>query len=341
MAAPNQDAPVASEERVSADAGHVADGQTCTEGFANPEFKIAMEILDNRWPDLDKRTMEVLAGQAIVVPISKANAAKELSVRLTRIVNAQFPHRQKRRKGRGELVLIRPQGTSGKGNRSAEFHPESTVSTDQALTRINLDSANSDTNRHILREHEFAVDSVDHIFYAVSPTHRKTLEAVLPVVEQEDSSRETAAKAGLYAPQVQRAYLAAQHASEVEFFREHERPAPVSKPYKPPGVSMEVYNRMPGQAVLPYFGDMRTGAGVDASPKRYVPLRTEPAPVSIDKSGARCVVSDTPLPTVNPYPPTDGCAHANRQWLAESYGYLELTCLDCRRVFRRKYALDV
>jgi hypothetical protein len=126
-----------------------------------PAFRIAFGILEERWPTLDKRTMEVLARQSIAKPISQTNVRKELSARLTRLVNAQFPHLQAQRNGRSRLVRISPPATRGKEGLGAETH-------DQTLSRINLDSANSDTNQYIFREHEAAVDNVDQIMRAAS-----------------------------------------------------------------------------------------------------------------------------------------------------------------------------
>ena len=61
---------------------------------------------------------------------------------------------------RGKLVFVRLR----RGNsQSAELDPEATLSTDQSLTELALQGANSDCNASILREHEKAFDRLAHI----------------------------------------------------------------------------------------------------------------------------------------------------------------------------------
>ena len=107
---------------------------------------------------------------------------------------------------RGKLVFVRLR----RGNsQSAELDPEATLSTDQSLTELALQGANSDCNASILREHEKAFDRLAHIESGVSATQRDVLVKVKDVVELRDSLQEIARKTGLHAPQVSRAFDAA------------------------------------------------------------------------------------------------------------------------------------
>src|ERR1700722_1223694 len=333
----DENEPFAVEESIAPNPEGAADVHVNPTG-PDPKIELALEILERRWPELDKRTMEVFASQALERPISQTDVARELSKRLTKLINAQLPSWRERRQGRGKLVPIRQQDISNRDKPSTELSPETTESTDQTLRRISLDSAESGTNRHILREHERAADDVEHILEGVSPTDRNVLQAVLPTVEAGESLRETAAKAGLHATQLQRAYQGAKRARDIEFFKEKKKPAPSYRPYNPRGVSREDYNRTPGQATLPYFGDMRTSVGIDVNPKRNASHRTEPALGGATKIGISGQENGGPQSAVNRYPSRNGCNHAGRQWRRKDYAYLELICLGCGIELDRKYA---
>src|ERR1700723_2862848 len=107
----------------------------------------------------------------------------------------------RRRMGRGRLGFI---DSPVQYTKTAETAPESSVSTDQALTQISRSSANSDRGQAILNGHEQASGLLDHVLASLPVLHRERLQRILPVVEVTDSLRRTAAKAGLYAPQVER-----------------------------------------------------------------------------------------------------------------------------------------
>jgi hypothetical protein len=155
----------------------------------------------------------------------------------------------KRRKGRGKLVFF-GRGPDNPG--SAEVNPEATRSTDQTLTEISLKNANSDSNAAILREREKAADRCEHIMSGLPAKQKAVLTKVLEVVEPSDSLHEIARKAGLHAPQVSRAFKAAQEVDKRRIFSKRQgRRKPAYKPYNPRCVPMEIV-MMPHQGCMLY-----------------------------------------------------------------------------------------
>jgi len=70
---------------------------------------------------------------------------------------------------RGRVKLISVDGWKELGP-WAELEPESTISTDQLISEIALRSADSYTNKSVLRGHAQAADDLEHILAGVSLT---------------------------------------------------------------------------------------------------------------------------------------------------------------------------
>jgi hypothetical protein len=289
-------------------------------------LEIAKEILDDKWPMLHKSTAETIAGQAIVQPLTHDDTFKKLLERLTKLVSSQFPNLRKRRRAKGGFHQVTWRAA---GSKSGELDPESTVAAEQALTQLALSSSASDSNESIRRAQARAVDDVDHILYGVSPRTRMVLEHEL---EQDSQDHDSRAEFGR--TERQRTREEARRASGFQIFKQRQKARRGCNLYNPRGVSMDNYNRTPGEPCLAYIGvDQRTSVGIDIVWAKGISCTTNRA-----SAGAREVRREQPAPVTNPYPPSNGCAHENRMLRAASYGYLDVVCSGCNELLERRYA---
>lgn len=195
--------------------------------------------------------------------------------------------------GRGELVFVRQR----RGNsESAELDPEGTRSTDQTLTELALQGANSDCNATTLRDREKAADRVAHIQRGLSATQNGVLLKARDVAEARDSVRDIARKTDLHPMEVSRAFAAARKADKQEIFKRTSRQRRLYRPYNPRWVPMEIV-MMPHQGPILY---------------------------SINVPGRVASAEQHQAPHIN------GCCHPNQEWLRSGFDNLRLTCLDCK-----------
>jgi hypothetical protein len=89
--------------------------------------------------------------------------------------------------------------------------------------------------------------------------------------------------------------------------------------------------------MMPCIGvrDKRTSVGIDIVVQELaeVPVQESSNPQSQQsdvEEQAQAQVHASPL---NPYPPSNGCSHSERQWLKSGFADLRLTCLSCRAEF--------
>jgi excisionase family DNA binding protein len=182
---------------------------------ADQLLEMAKELLRERYHTLSKPVIDGLAHQAVVKPIDQAlsetELKRELSKRITALVNSQFPHLTPKRLGRGGLITVGgapPRGRERAGqDHQAEVDPESTRDiADARLSKCALASSGSAHSISIRRESEKAVDTVEEVFQRVSPTSRAVLEKVLEVSAPGDSLREIGRQTDLMPMQVSRAF---------------------------------------------------------------------------------------------------------------------------------------
>ncbi len=166
----------------------------------------------------------------------------------------------RRRQGRGKLISVDgwPSRDSG-----AEPDPESTVSTDQTLSEIALESAESPHNKHIHRAHEEAKDAVEHAVQLATPKSQQVLLRVLQAIEAGESYKE----AGLHQMQVKRAFDEVRHSIE-QAARHIKRPPALVSPklteYNPRCVAWETYMQTHQGAIITVIGqDKRTSVGLN------------------------------------------------------------------------------
>jgi hypothetical protein len=319
---------VLEEEAVTRQAAIATEDQVPSAGPRKTSLEIAAEILEGEWPTIDKRTAEVLAGQSVAQPFMQEDTFEEISERLTKLVTAQLPNLRKRRKSKGGFYQIT---WSAAGNKSGEIDPESTVAAEQALTQVALNSSASDSNEYIQRGHERAADEMDHILCGVSPRTRMVLQRDL-----EQDSQDYAASEEFGRTERQRAREEARRASEFQIFKQRPKARRIAcKPYNPRGVSMDNYNRTPGEPCLAYIGvDKRTSVGTDIVCTKDILCTTNRGSAEADE-----VRREQPAPVTNPYSPSNGCAHENRKLKAASYGYVDVVCSDCNTTLKeRRYA---
>jgi len=263
----------------------------------------------------------------------------------------QYPEsRPRRRRGRGKLISVDGRSWKERPDR-AEHDPEGTVSSDQCITEAALHSADSDTSEPILRSREQAATAVEHILTAVPPNQRDVLLRVLPVLECDESLNSIARKVGLAPVQISRAFESAKNSDRWRIFKQAKRdsrpPAIVHTKYQPAGVSHECY-MMPHQgAVMASIGglDKRTSLGVNVTANFDSPdyaganVPDGSATPQRENEGRESHPQDQALPShqaCNPYRPSNGCQHNERQWLQVGFGDLRLTCLCCRAELDRK-----
>jgi hypothetical protein len=177
-------------------------------------LEMAKEILRKRYPELSEYVNPKLADQAVAKPIdlslTQTQVKRELSKRITKLVNSQFPNHRPRRPRRGALITLGdapPRGrTRGVRDHSAEVDPESQRDlTDTILSKKALDSSASMHNYAVEREKEKNADRVEEVLQQTSNKNKATLEKLLQVVGVEDSLGQLGREANLKPMQVKRA----------------------------------------------------------------------------------------------------------------------------------------
>jgi hypothetical protein len=243
-----------------------------------------------------------------------------------------------RRAGRGRLVSV-----DSWAARASLLDPEFTRTSDEVLTKIALNSANSESNASIQRSIQQAADDLEHISSVVPKSSGGLLKRALEVGPG-DSLRDTAKRIGAYPAQLSRAYEAGRRAGGWRVFRGSRRNTMPSVPafveYRPPVVPFERVMMTHQGPILSSIGpDLRTCAGSNRLSTANETNPTKPSSKGTDVQHAKANTQEPTVATGNevaiPFPEINGCKHTLRQWLKAGFADLRLTCLNCRAEFTR------